>query len=102
MFENALAPARQGTDPVNAGSRLHVLVLTDRDWTHPQGGGTGTHLHAHVSRWLDWGHRVTVVACGYPGAVPYEQLGRLTIHRMGGRLTVFPRAVWRLSPRPRP
>src|SRR5205085_3698661 len=20
---------------------LHILVLTDRDWTHPQGGGTG-------------------------------------------------------------
>ena len=23
---------------------LHILVLSDRDWTHPQGGGTGTNL----------------------------------------------------------
>jgi glycosyltransferase involved in cell wall biosynthesis len=94
MFNEALAPARQGTDPVIAGSRLHVLVLTDRDWTHPQGGGTGTHLYGHVSRWLAQGHRVTVIAGSYPGALATEQIDQLTIHRMGGRITVFPRAIW--------
>jgi glycosyltransferase involved in cell wall biosynthesis len=79
----------------DGGERLHILVLTDRDWTHPQGGGTGTNLHAQVVRWLEWGHRVTVLACGYPGSVPFESSGRLTIHRMGGRVTVFPRVMWR-------
>jgi glycosyltransferase involved in cell wall biosynthesis/O-antigen/teichoic acid export membrane protein len=74
---------------------LHILVLTDRDWTHPQGGGTGTNLHGQVSCWLAWGHRVSVIACGYPGAASFEQLGDLTIHRLGGRSTVFPRAIWR-------
>jgi glycosyltransferase involved in cell wall biosynthesis/O-antigen/teichoic acid export membrane protein len=73
---------------------MHILVLTDRDWTHPQGGGTGTNLYGQAARWLDWGHRVTVIACGYPGAVAHEQLGRLTIHRIGGRVTVFPRTLW--------
>src|SRR3954447_13195524 len=74
---------------------LHILVLTDRDWTHPQGGGTGTNLYGQVSRWIDWGHRVTVIAGDYEGAKPVEQLSeRLTIHRMGTRLTVFPRAAW--------
>jgi hypothetical protein len=34
----------------------HILVLADRDWTHPQAGGTGTVLHGHVSRWLAEGH----------------------------------------------
>jgi glycosyltransferase involved in cell wall biosynthesis/O-antigen/teichoic acid export membrane protein len=72
---------------------LHILLLTDRDWTHPQGGGTGTNLYAQVSRWVQWGHRVTVIAGSYPGADavshPHE---RLTIHRMGGRMTVFGRA----------
>ena len=48
----------------------HILVLTDRDWTHPQGGGTGTDLYGQVSRWLAWGHRVTVIAGDYPGAEP--------------------------------
>ncbi|UTI62491.1 glycosyltransferase [Paraconexibacter antarcticus] len=72
----------------------HVLLLTDRDWTHPQGGGTGTNLFGQVSRWLAWGHTVTVIAGAYDGCEavsrPHE---RLTIHRMGTRLTVFPRAA---------
>ena len=73
---------------------LHILVLTDRDWTHPQGGGTGTNLYGQVARWLAWGHRVTVVAGDYPGAVAREEPApNLTVHRMGTRLTVFPRAA---------
>ncbi len=74
---------------------LRILVLSDRDWTHPQGGGTGTNLYGQVSRWIAWGHRVDVVACSYPGAAPVERLGALTIHRVGGRSTVFPRVIWR-------
>jgi glycosyltransferase involved in cell wall biosynthesis/O-antigen/teichoic acid export membrane protein len=73
---------------------LHILVLTDRDWTHPQAGGTGTNLYGQVSRWLGWGHRVSLIACGYPGCAPREEHGDLTIHRVGGRSTVFPRAMW--------
>jgi len=61
----------------------HVLLLTDRDWTHPQGGGTGTNLYGQVARWLAWGHRVTVIAGDYPGAAKVEHLSdQLTIHRM--------------------
>ncbi|HMJ94932.1 MAG TPA: glycosyltransferase [Thermoleophilaceae bacterium] len=74
---------------------MHILVLTDRDWTHPQGGGTGTNLFGQVSRWLAWGHRVSMISCAYPGCEPHEQHGDLTIHRVGGRSTVFPRAIWR-------
>ncbi len=79
----------------NSRNPRHILLLTDRDWTHPQGGGTGTNLYGQVSRWVAWGHRVTVIAGSYPGAEavsrPHE---RLTIHRMGGRLTVFGRAAF--------
>jgi glycosyltransferase involved in cell wall biosynthesis len=75
--------------------RLHILILSDRDWTHPQGGGTGTNLFGQVSRWLAWGHRVTVISCSYPGAKPLERIGDLTLHRMGGRSTVFPRVILR-------
>lgn len=77
---------------------MHILVLTDRDWTHPQGGGTGTNLFGHVSRWLAWGHRVSVIAASYDGAQPLERIGDLTMHRVGGRSTVFPRTIlkqWR-------
>jgi glycosyltransferase involved in cell wall biosynthesis/O-antigen/teichoic acid export membrane protein len=97
MFEQALATARQGEGSRDSGSaHLHVLILTDRDWTHPQGGGTGTHLYGHVSRWLGQGHRVTVVAGSYPGAIETERIDNLTIYRMGGRISVFPRAIWKL------
>ena len=73
-------------------------MLTDRDWTHPQGGGTGTNLYGQVSRWLAWGHRVSVIAAGYDGGPPIERHGDLTMYRIGGRSTVFPRAIlkqWR-------
>ncbi len=77
------------------GERLHILILSDRDWTHPQGGGTGTNLYNQVSRWLQWGHRVSVISCSYRGAAACERTGRLTLHRVGGRSTVFPRVIWR-------
>src|SRR3954454_12722848 len=73
----------------------HILLLTDRDWAHPQGGGTGANLFGQVAHWLEWGHRVTVVAGTYPGA---EAVSRpapgLELHHMGSRTTVFPRAAW--------
>ncbi|HET6549696.1 MAG TPA: glycosyltransferase [Solirubrobacter sp.] len=73
----------------------HILLLTDRDWTHPQGGGTGANLYGQVAHWLEWGHRVTVVAGTYPGAEAVERPAPgLELHHMGSRLTVFPRAAW--------
>src|SRR5437588_7178070 len=75
--------------------RLHILILTDRDWTHPQGGGTGTNLFGQVARWIAWGHRVSVISCSYPGAAARQEIGRLTLYRVGGRSTVFPRIILR-------
>ena len=73
----------------------HILLLTDRDWTHPQGGGTGANLFGQVIHWLEWGHRVTVVAGTYDGAEPVSRPAPgLELHRMGSRITVFPRAAW--------
>jgi glycosyltransferase involved in cell wall biosynthesis len=75
--------------------RLRILVLADRDWTHPQGGGTGANLFANVIRWARWGHEVTVVTGEYPGCRHLEQAApNLVVHRMGGRGSVFPRAAW--------
>ncbi len=73
---------------------LNILVLADRDWTHPQGGGTGANVYANIARWAQWGHRVTLIAGAYPGCLPVEQAApNLVVHRMGGRGTVFPRAA---------
>ena len=74
---------------------LHILLLTDRDWTHPQGGGTGANLYGQVASWLAWGHQVTVVAGTYQGAERVERPAPgLELHHMGSRTTVFPRAAW--------
>jgi glycosyltransferase involved in cell wall biosynthesis len=74
--------------------RLKILVLADRDWTHPQGGGTGANVYEQVIRWAAWGHEITVVAGEYRGAKRVEQVApNLVVHRMGGRGTVFPRAA---------
>jgi glycosyltransferase involved in cell wall biosynthesis len=73
---------------------LKILVLADRDWTHHDTGGNGANLHAQISRWVDWGNHVTVVAGDYPGAQRVERYGpRLIVHRMGTRVTVFPRGI---------
>jgi glycosyltransferase involved in cell wall biosynthesis/O-antigen/teichoic acid export membrane protein len=77
------------------GAMAHILLLTDRDWTHPQGGGTGANLFGQVAHWLEWGHRVTVVAGTYDGAEPVERPAPgLELHHMGSRVTVFPKAAW--------
>ncbi len=76
------------------GSTLRILVLADRDWTHPQGGGTGANVYSNVIRWAQWGHHVTVIAGAHPGCMAAEQVTpNLVVHRMGGRGTIFPRAV---------
>jgi glycosyltransferase involved in cell wall biosynthesis len=92
-----MRPVHSHTAHPSAGSprRLHVLILTDRDWTHPQGGGTGTNLFGQVAHWLHWGQRVTVISGGYPGARALDVDGALTIHRHGGRSTVFPQTILR-------
>ncbi len=74
---------------------MHILILTDRDWEHPQTGGTGVHLTGMIDHWLAWGHRVTVIAGGYEGAPGYESDGELTVHRFGDRVTVIPRTIAR-------
>lgn len=70
-------------------------MLADRDWTHPQGGGSGANLREQALRWVAAGNCVTIVCCTYPGAAKVERDGDLTIHRIGGRSTVFPRVIWR-------
>jgi glycosyltransferase involved in cell wall biosynthesis len=89
-------PAPQNPAPGDGtSSPLHILVLTDRDWTHPQGGGTGTNLFGQVTRWVAWGDRVTVMSSRYPGAASRENIGGIEVHRLGGRSTVFPRTILR-------
>jgi glycosyltransferase involved in cell wall biosynthesis len=76
------------------GRPLHILVLADRDWLHHDTGGNGANLYAQISRWVERGNRVTMVAGQFPGGQDVERFGpRLVVHRMGTRATVFPKAI---------
>lgn len=46
---------------------LSVLVLTARDWHHPQAGGSGLNLGEQVRWWSRWGIETQVVSGAYPG-----------------------------------
>jgi glycosyltransferase involved in cell wall biosynthesis len=84
--------------PADQAKPLKILVLADRDWTHPQGGGTGANVYSNIIRWAQWGHQVTLIAGEYPGAARVEQVApNLVVYRMGGRGTVFPRAAWAVT-----
>lgn len=68
---------------------MKILVICDRDWTHPQGGGAGINLQKQVAHWLDWGHEVDILTVSYVGGKPYESHGRLRIERRGSTFTVY-------------
>jgi len=66
---------------------VHILVLADRDWMHPEAGGSGHNLHRQVEHFLQAGHRVSVVAAGCPGAPARELLDvLLDVERRFGRV----------------
>lgn len=95
MAVQATQRSAESVAPAWSDRPLHVLVLADRDWRHPQGGGSGEVLRQQVERWVAWGHRVSIIACGFRGGARLERDGALTIHRVGGRSTVFPQAIVR-------
>src|ERR1700761_3450671 len=79
-----MASGRNEPAPEGADQPLKILVLADRDWTHPQGGGTGANVYENIVRWAHWGHQVTLVAGEYPGCAPVEMVTpNLVVHRMG-------------------
>lgn len=75
---------------------MRILVLCDRDWTHPESGGAGLNLGSQVQRWLADGHSVRVLTVAYPGALDFERHGDLEIYRRGGIFSVFAWTTLRL------
>lgn len=66
---------------------LRVLVVNWQDRENPQGGGAETHLHETFGRLAARGHRVALLASGWPGAPRRAELDGIEVHRTGGRYT---------------
>ena len=56
---------------------------------NPQAGGAEVHVHEIFGRFAAEGHQVTLLASGWPGAVPVEEVDGIEVHRTGGRFS-FP------------
>ena len=71
---------------------MHIVVLNWRDSTNPEGGGSEVYIEQLATRWVDLGHRVTLVCAAHKRAPSIEEREGLRIIRMGGKITVYSRA----------
>jgi glycosyltransferase involved in cell wall biosynthesis len=78
---------------------LSILVINWRDIHNPEAGGAEVHLHEVFKRIAARGHRVTLLASGFPGGAREEEIDRIRVVRRGGKLLFnyhVPPAVIRL------
>ena len=57
------------------------------DRLNPQAGGAETHLHEVFGRLAGWGHEVTLLSSGFPGAPARDSIDGIQVHRLGTRMT---------------
>ena len=71
---------------------MDILVVNWLDRENPQAGGAETHLHEVFGGLVRWGHRVTLLCSGFPGASARAELDGIEVHRVGGRYSFALRA----------
>jgi glycosyltransferase involved in cell wall biosynthesis len=64
---------------------VRILVVNWNDRENPNGGGAEVHLHEIFGRIASMGHRVDLLASGWPGAAPRAFIDGIDIHRVGTR-----------------
>lgn len=73
---------------------LNLAVLSWRDIHHAEAGGSEVYVHEVARRWAAAGHRITIVTARSVGQPAWEIVDGVTHRRRGGRLTVYPHALW--------
>lgn len=71
---------------------MRLLVVNWNDRRNPQAGGAEIHLHALFGRLAGWGHAVDLIASGWPGGAPRDELDGMQVRRVGGRYSFALRA----------
>lgn len=64
---------------------MKILLVNWNDRLNPQAGGAEIHLHELFGRLAAWGHEVTLIASGWPGAPARAEIDGLRVRRVGGR-----------------
>jgi glycosyltransferase involved in cell wall biosynthesis len=64
---------------------LDLALFNWMDRRNPRAGGAEVHLHEVFGRLARRGHRITLVACGWPGAFSRERVDGIDVHRVGTR-----------------
>ncbi|MFQ5678628.1 MAG: glycosyltransferase family 4 protein [Gemmatimonadota bacterium] len=74
--------------------RFRILVINWQDGANPNAGGAEVHLHEIFGRLAGRGHRVSLLASGWPGCPRRAEAGGVRVYRVGRRHT-FPLVVRR-------
>jgi glycosyltransferase involved in cell wall biosynthesis len=72
---------------------MRIAFVTWRDTTHPDGGGSEVYVEEVARRLATRGHDVTIVCARHGDAAADELVDGVRLVRVGGRLTVYPRAL---------
>lgn len=72
----------------------HIAMLSWRDVGNPEGGGAEHYLQRIATGLVARGARVTVVTAAYDGAPADETVDGVRYVRRGGKLSVYPAALW--------
>lgn len=64
---------------------MNILVVNWQDRLNPLAGGAEVHLHETFGRIASWGHKVILLASGFPGAKKEEILDGIYVIRKGRR-----------------
>jgi glycosyltransferase involved in cell wall biosynthesis len=81
---------------------VKILLINWQDRLNPLAGGAETHLHEIFGRLAARGHRVTLLASAWPGALAHERIDSMEVYRVGRRYTFSlhaPRAAKQLLAR---
>ncbi|MDO5502213.1 MAG: glycosyltransferase family 4 protein [Actinomycetia bacterium] len=73
---------------------LNVLLLNWRDMAHPEAGGAEKYISVIAEGLAARGHQVTFRTASYPGSLHTESSSGVNYVRSGGRLGIYPRALF--------
>lgn len=71
-----------------------VLILNERDPTHPKAGGAEIHVNEIFRRLVARGFPVTLVSTRYAGAASRDSVDGMQVWRVAGLPAYYPRAAW--------